>query len=264
MAHTLRTITIGSLALLAGLRMPASAQKQPSGPQVLTIYSDVDDSEQPYGLYLPKNFDEHRKYPLVVMLHGALSNHRLELKRVFGKSNLPGENDLEASRYFPKWDDVEMNVVEEMVSASWRARRATGMQTILFNTEFANVEPPGSDGQDLLDSVNKLADSPAVRLLHRYETHYHRVYHRCIATLLKLQRSRPAAEPAVPNEPKPVVPNEPEPVLATPDPIGVHQHRYELTQAQPLQFSRRLSADVGIFVGECAAKMLLRTCLIAL
>lgn len=111
MAHTLRTITIGSLALLAGLRMPASAQKQPSGPQVLTIYSDVDDSEQPYGLYLPKNFDEHRKYPLVVMLHGALSNHRLELKRVFGKSNLPGENDLEASRYFPKWDDVDYIVV---------------------------------------------------------------------------------------------------------------------------------------------------------
>jgi beta-glucosidase len=111
MVRLLRGISIAILLLAAGVRNPASAQKLPSGPQVLTFYSDVDDSEQPYGLYLPKNFDEHRKYPLVVMLHGALSNHRLELKRVFGKSNLPGENDLEASRYFPKWDDVDYIVI---------------------------------------------------------------------------------------------------------------------------------------------------------
>jgi predicted esterase len=82
-------------------------QKLPSGPQVLSFLSDVDDTDQPYGLYLPKDFDAAKKYPLVIMLHGAGSNHRLDLKRVFGKGNLPGETDAEASRYFPTWPDVD-------------------------------------------------------------------------------------------------------------------------------------------------------------
>ncbi|MFC4874378.1 alpha/beta hydrolase-fold protein [Negadavirga shengliensis] len=83
------------------------AQKLPSGPQVLTFHSEADDTEQPYALYLPPDFDENRSYPFVMMLHGAGSNHRLALKRVFGKSNKPGETDVEASRYFQPWDDVE-------------------------------------------------------------------------------------------------------------------------------------------------------------
>lgn len=83
------------------------AQKLPSGPQVVTFYSDIDDTEQPYGLYIPKNYDPNKKYPFIMMLHGAGSNHRLELKRVFGKSNTPGETDVEASRYFPEWKDVD-------------------------------------------------------------------------------------------------------------------------------------------------------------
>lgn len=89
----------------------SSAQYYQQGPQVETFYSEIDDSEQPYALYLPDNFDVQKEYPLVVMLHGAMSNHRLALKRVFGKTNLPGENDAEASRYFPEWEDVEYIVV---------------------------------------------------------------------------------------------------------------------------------------------------------
>ncbi len=81
------------------------------GPQVLTFFSEVDDTEQPYGLYIPPNYNPQKKYPLVVMLHGAGSNHRLALRRVFGKSNANGETDVEASRYFPKWKDVEYFVV---------------------------------------------------------------------------------------------------------------------------------------------------------
>ncbi len=102
----------------------AYAQKLPAGPQVLTFFSDVDDTEQPYGLYLPKNYDENKKYPLVVMLHGAGSNHRLSLRRVFGKSNAPGETDVEATRYFPEWKDVGYIV------ASPLARGTMGYQGI--------------------------------------------------------------------------------------------------------------------------------------
>lgn len=94
------------------------------GPQVLTFFSDVDDTEQPYGVYLPYNFDPAKKYPLVIMLHGAGSNHRLALRRVFGKSNLPDENDLEATRYFPEWEDIDYIV------ASPLARGTMGYQSI--------------------------------------------------------------------------------------------------------------------------------------
>lgn len=83
------------------------SQTLPPGPQVVTFHSDVDDTEQPYGLYIPKNYDAKKKYPFVMMLHGAGSNHRLELRRVFGKSNAPGETDVEASRVFPEWKDVD-------------------------------------------------------------------------------------------------------------------------------------------------------------
>ncbi len=85
----------------------AMSQTLPSGPQVTTFHSDVDDTEQPYGLYIPKNYNPQKKYPFVMMLHGAGSNHRLELRRVFGKSNAPGETDVEASRVFPELKDVD-------------------------------------------------------------------------------------------------------------------------------------------------------------
>ncbi len=102
-----------------------NAQKLSSGPQVLTFHSDVDDTEQPYGLYLPKNYNPKKKYPFVVMLHGAGSNHRLSLRRVFGKSNVQGESDVEASRYFPEWKDVNYIVVSSF------ARGTMGYQGVV-------------------------------------------------------------------------------------------------------------------------------------
>lgn len=102
----LRCLTVLLAALLVLCPLPALGQNLEAGPQVLTFFSAVDDTDQPYALYLPPDFDATRAYPLVISLHGAGSNHRLNLRRVFGKSNAPGENDVEASRYFPEWEDV--------------------------------------------------------------------------------------------------------------------------------------------------------------
>ncbi len=102
-----RLPSLAAAMLTLAVHGVAGGQAIESGPQVLTYYSDVDDTEQPYALYLPANFDGSRRYPLVVSLHGAGSNHRLNLRRVFGRNNAEGENDVEASRYFPEWDDVE-------------------------------------------------------------------------------------------------------------------------------------------------------------
>jgi poly(3-hydroxybutyrate) depolymerase len=68
-----------------------SSSLHTTGPQVLTFYSEFDNSDQPYALYLPKDFNPAAKYPLVVALHGAGSNHRVSLSRVFGASGRGGE-----------------------------------------------------------------------------------------------------------------------------------------------------------------------------
>ncbi len=123
------------LSLLTCFRFPACAQYT-SGPQVLTFLSGIDDSDQPYALYLPKKFDKTKRYPLVVMLHGAFSNHRLALRRVFGKGNAPGENDVEATRYFPPLPDVDYIVAAPL------ARGTLGYQGITEQDVF-----------DVLDNV---------------------------------------------------------------------------------------------------------------
>ena len=124
------------LIILASLR--SDAQKLSEGPQVLTFFSAADDTEQPYGLYIPKNYNPAKKYPLVMMLHGAGSNHRLALRRVFGKSNADDETDVEATRYFPEWDDVDFIVASPYV------RGTAGYQGI-----------PEQDVYDVLADVRK-------------------------------------------------------------------------------------------------------------
>lgn len=125
--HPFKFLALYRFAFMAATLLITShivAQKLPAGPQVLTFFSDLDDTEQPYGLYIPKNYDPQKKYPLVIMLHGAGSNHRLALRRVFGKSNANGENDVEASLYFPEWKDIDFIV------ASPYARGTAGYQGI--------------------------------------------------------------------------------------------------------------------------------------
>jgi pimeloyl-ACP methyl ester carboxylesterase len=114
------------------------AQTPVPGPQILTFFSGIDDSDQPYALYLPANYSPDRRYPLVVSLHGAWSNHRLNLRRVFGQGNRPGESDASATRHFPKLPEVDFIV------ASPLARGTMGYQTI-----------PEKDVYDVLADVKK-------------------------------------------------------------------------------------------------------------
>ncbi len=138
MTHYLQSVIYTILLLISSFYSTSYGQQLPSGPQVLTVFSDVDDTEQPYGLYLPKNYNTQVRYPLVIMLHGAGSNHRLALRRVFGKSNFTGESDLAASQYFPPWDDVPYIVVAPY------ARGTAGYQGV-----------PEKDVYDVLDDVKR-------------------------------------------------------------------------------------------------------------
>ena len=93
-------------------------QKYQAGPQDMTFFSSADESNQPYAIYIPEHFDETKKYPLVVFLHGAFSNHRLGLRRVFGEGNkqgpefgtpgfVPPQTDLEVTRFYPELKSVD-------------------------------------------------------------------------------------------------------------------------------------------------------------
>lgn len=122
-------------------------QKFKTGPQDLCFFSKVDETDQPYAIYIPKNYDESKKYPLVIFLHGAMSNHRLGLRRVFGQGNIQGldfikpgnvpvETDLEATRYWPELKDVPF-----LVAAPY-ARGTAGYQGI-----------PEEDVYQMLDDI---------------------------------------------------------------------------------------------------------------
>ena len=92
---------------LAVLAAAAALLAQPvSGPQLAAFHSDVDDSDQPYGLYVPKSLEPGKRYPLVISLHEEDSNHRLNLRRIFGVFSRAGEIDTVNLRNFPSVPDV--------------------------------------------------------------------------------------------------------------------------------------------------------------
>lgn len=97
------------LLLLSG----SAALAQSPGPQVFSFLS-ADDTDQPYAVYIPPAYaaapHSGKRFPLVISLHGAWSNHRLNLMRVFGQSNLPNEPDFSATRSWKPLPDVEMFV----------------------------------------------------------------------------------------------------------------------------------------------------------
>ena len=100
-----------SAALLHALACPLFAQSAlHAGAQPLTFHSTVDDSDQPYALYLPTGFNANRKYPLVVSLHSEDSNQRLNLRQLFGITARYGEADAPDLRYFPVMRPVDFIV----------------------------------------------------------------------------------------------------------------------------------------------------------
>jgi pimeloyl-ACP methyl ester carboxylesterase len=123
-------------ALLLALNLcTVQGQTYKPGPQDMTFFSSVDESNQPYAIYIPYNFDETKEYPLVIFLHGAFSNHRLGLRRAFGEGNIQGQDfgtpgfvppqtDLEVSRFYP-----ELKHVDYIVAAPF-ARGTAGYQGI--------------------------------------------------------------------------------------------------------------------------------------
>jgi poly(3-hydroxybutyrate) depolymerase len=84
-----------------------------TGMLVKAYRAEWDQTLQPYALSVPRNYKPGKPggWPLIVALHGAFSDHRHNLRRVFGLDNRPRENDAEASRNELPLPDVPAIVV---------------------------------------------------------------------------------------------------------------------------------------------------------
>jgi pimeloyl-ACP methyl ester carboxylesterase len=124
-------------------------QKMKTGPQDFTFFSTADETNQVYSIYIPHEFDEEKEYPLVIFLHGFMSNNRLGLRRVFGLGNIqgpefniydfvpePGQSDLEVTRYWPEMPNVDYIVAAPL------ARGSAGYEGI-----------PEQDIYDMIDDI---------------------------------------------------------------------------------------------------------------
>src|SRR5664280_2878452 len=105
-------------------------------------------------------------------------------------------------RRFSPADGVEFAMIEEMVAANWRMRRAWAIENRLMDNAICN-QPPGNELDRLANAFSQLAASPELNLLHRYEARLHRIYQRALNNLLLL------GDPEFPNDPSPISEHQP-------------------------------------------------------
>jgi hypothetical protein len=98
---------------------------------------------------------------------------------------------------FAPADGVEYAMIEEMVAANWRMRRAWAIETRLMDKAICH-QPPGDETERIANAFSQLAASPELNLLHRYEARLHRIYQRALNNLVMLR------EPELPNDPSPI------------------------------------------------------------
>ncbi|MBZ5617862.1 MAG: hypothetical protein LAQ69_03885 [Acidobacteriia bacterium] len=112
-------------------------------------------------------------------------------------------------------DDVEGGMVEEMAASHWRMRRAWAIENVLLEDELASA-PGGDDLRRIAAAFRKLAASPELALLYRYETRLHLTYHRALQNFLLLRTAGGPDQPGpvgqalgLPTQPSPDLPTQP-------------------------------------------------------
>ena len=107
--------------------------------------------------------------------------------------------------HFAPTGTVQLDLVDQIVAASWRLRRALAMETAAYEREMVRRAPECEDFTEdvrLFTAIQSLTDNSRFPAhLSRYESRIHRMYHRAMDTLTQLQR--PAAQKTLQNEPKP-------------------------------------------------------------
>ena len=136
---------------------------------------------------------------------------------------------------FQPQDGVEMNLVDEMVSARWRQQRVWMVQTAAMDLqmdkqveEFARLPYPVTEPTRIAMAFLAMANQEkALELLMRYETNYSRMHDRAMKALFRLRE-----EQNLRNDPKPILPG---PQIASPRPVADKVELKEAQEAKPLR-----------------------------
>ena len=111
------------MTALALAAQAALAPAQTTGPQLATFHSEIDDSDQPYALYVPKSLAPGTRYPLVIGLHDEDSNHRLNMRQFSVRSPGTGKPTTNM-RYLTAVGDVDFMVAARLRAAPWDTRES--------------------------------------------------------------------------------------------------------------------------------------------
>ena len=103
---------------------------------------------------------------------------------------------LEYVTRFQPQDGVEMDLIDDMVSARWRLRRIASMQTAALDLQMDKDEKEVSQKFQQIDQPTRLLvafdhlsnDGNTMQLLMRYETTYSRMYDRAMKALQQLRQ----------------------------------------------------------------------------
>jgi hypothetical protein len=98
-------------------------------------------------------------------------------------------------------DGVELGLIEEMLSAFWRQRRAWAMETRIMDTAISREPPDRDELTRLADAFTAVAVHPQLELMHRYETRLHRIFQRALSNLIRMRALTVPEKSTLPNEP---------------------------------------------------------------
>jgi len=126
-------------------------------------------------------------------------------------------------------DQVELDLIDRMVHATWNQQRAWAIEHEMMNMQMRLMEPQLAREYSAIPPTGRitaafveLAKSPALHLIQRYEARLSGEYQRALKTLLELRKYVPLAPLPVPTmDLGPEIPG-PE-TIDEPDPVSINE-----------------------------------------
>ena len=138
----------------------------------------------------PKTPEGRHKSSLNALKHGLCSSSVLLSNE--SQARFTAHRDGYIARFSPA-DTVELDLIDQIVAASWRLRRALAMESAAYEREMVRRAPECEDFTEddrPFTAIQSLADNSRFPAhLSRYESRVHRMYHRALEALQGLKKT---------------------------------------------------------------------------